>query len=61
MLWKDIKLVWKVGITEYITDLWNLADLFTNVCFISWIILRFTSYYLVSLEVAAGRDPYIPR
>ena len=61
LLWRDIKLVYKQGVAEYVSDLWNLADWFTNVCFISWIILRFTSCYMVSLEAAAGIDPYLPR
>ena len=43
------------------TDLWNLADWFTNGCFISWIILRFTSCYMVSMEIEAGMDPYTRR
>ena len=58
---RDIKVVYKQGLSEYVTDMWNLADWFTNLCFISWIILRFTSCYLVSLEIEAGQDPYIPR
>ena len=58
---RDIKVVYKQGLAEYITDLWNVADWFTNLCFISWIILRFTSCYLVSQEMEAGQDPYIPR
>ena len=58
---RDIKVVYKQGLSEYITDLWNVADWFTNLCFISWIILRFTSCYLVSLEIEAGLDPYTKR
>ena len=50
----DDKVVYKQGVAEYVSDLWNLADWFTNGCFISWIILRFTSCYMVSLEKAAG-------
>lgn len=61
LLWRDMKVVYQMGVVEYINDLWNLADWFTNVCFLSWIILRFTSCYLVSLEISEGKDPYIPR
>ena len=61
LLWRDIRVVYKQGVAEYATDLWNLADWFTNGCFISWIILRFTSCYMVSLEQAQGIDPYLPR
>ena len=30
LLWRDIKVVYKQGLSEYITDLWNVADWFTN-------------------------------
>ena len=61
LLWRDIKLVYQQGLEEYLLNLWNLADVFTNFCFISWIILRFTSYYLVQVELEEGLNPYIPR
>ena len=57
----DIKLFYLQCLTDYILDLWNVADWFTNCCFISWIALRITSSYLVSLEMNAGIDPYLPR
>ena len=61
LLWRDIKLVYQQGLEEYFFDLWNLADVFTNFCFISWIILRFTSYYLVQTEIQTGLNPYTTR
>ena len=61
LLWKDIKLVYQMGAEEYLTDLWNLADVFTNFCFISWIILRFTSCYIIMMEVQTGVNPYSTR
>ena len=34
LLWRDIKSVCKDGLVEYMSDLWSLADWFTNFCFI---------------------------
>ena len=61
LLWRDIKLVCQQGLKDYIMDLWNVADWFTNCCFISWIALRIASSYHVSLEISEGIDPYRPR
>ena len=60
-MWKEMKIVYDVGIMGYLCDLWNLADCFTNMCFTGWIFLRMTAYVLVLREEAAGRDPHIPR
>ena len=61
LMWKEMKIVYDVGIMGYLCDLWNLADCFTNMCFTGWILLRMTAYVLVQREEAAGRDPHIPR
>ena len=61
LIWKEIKLVYELGILEYMSDLWNIADCFTNMCFIGWIVLRVTAFIIVKREEAAGIDPYYPR
>ena len=61
LMWKEMKIVYDVGIMGYLCDLWNLADCFTNMCFTGWIMLRMTAYVLVQREEAAGRDSSIPR
>ena len=61
LMWKEMKIVYDVGIMGYLCDLWNLADCFTNMCFTGWILLRMTAYVLVQREEAAGRDPHVPR
>ena len=61
LTWKEMKIVYDVGITEYLCELWNLADCFTNVCFTGWIMLRMTAYIVVLREESAGRDAHLPR
>ena len=53
--------VYEHGILSYLCDLWNLADCFTNMCFVVWIVLRLTAWIIVKREEAAGLDPYYPR
>ena len=61
LMWKDVKEVYDIGLTEYLKDLWNLADIFTNICFTGWIVLRITAYIIVKKEEASGLNPYIKR
>ncbi len=61
LIWKEVKLVYELGIVEYVSDLWNLADCFTNMCFVGWIVLRLTAWFIVLREEATGIDPYYPR
>nr|XP_040566985.1 LOW QUALITY PROTEIN: transient receptor potential protein-like [Lepeophtheirus salmonis] len=61
LIWKEIKEIYEDGLLEYICDLWNLADCFTNMCFLGWIILRATAYFIVKREESMGINPYYPR
>jgi transient receptor potential cation channel subfamily C protein 4 len=61
LMWKEIKSVYEVGLEEYVSDLWNLADCFTNTCFIGWIVLRITAWIIVQREESEGINPYYPR
>ena len=45
-----MKEVYEVGIFTYLSDLWSLADCFTNSCFIVWIVLRMTAWIIVKRE-----------
>ena len=60
-MWKDVKEVYEIGLKEYVLDLWNLADIFTNICFTGWIVLRITAYIIVKKEESAGLNPYLKR
>ena len=59
--WKEMKIVYELGISAYLFDLWNLADVFTNMCFTGWIMLRMTAWVLVRREEMSGREAHIPR
>lgn len=61
IMWKEVKEVYEVGFREYIKDMWNLADIFTNTCFVGWIFLRMAAWVIVKREEAAGINPYYPR
>jgi transient receptor potential cation channel subfamily C protein 4 len=61
LIWKEVKLVYEMGMTQYVSNLWNLADCFTNMCFVGWIVLRMTAWFIVLREEATGIDPYYPR
>ena len=61
LIWKEIKEVYDVGLFEYVADLWNLADCFTNMCFMGWIVLRMTAWVIVRREEEMGIDPHLPR
>ena len=53
--------MYEIGLREYVLDLWNLADIFTNTCFVGWIVLRITAYIIVKREEALGINPYTKR
>lgn len=38
------------GLFEYLNDLWNILDYISNVFYITWIVLRFTAVYIVSVR-----------
>ena len=61
IMWKEVKEVYEVGFGQYIKDMWNLADIFTNTCFVGWIFLRMAAWVIVKREEALGINPYYPR
>lgn len=46
---------------EYIKDLWNIIDFVTNSFFMTWILLRTTSFFLVQKDLWYDLWPYYPR
>ena len=50
-----------MGLKEYMMDMWNLSDIFTNCCFVGWICLRIVAWLIVKREEASGINPYYPR
>ncbi|XP_075982194.1 transient receptor potential isoform X1 [Anticarsia gemmatalis] len=61
LIWAEIRSLWTGGITEYISDLWNIVDFITNAFYIAWISLRFSSWYIVQRDYNSGMDPWYPR
>nr|QDQ16917.1 transient receptor potential [Danaus plexippus] len=61
LVWGEIRSLWSGGLMEYLSDLWNIVDFITNVFYISWISLRFTSWYIVQRDYNSGKDPWYPR
>ncbi|KAH9643810.1 hypothetical protein HF086_002308 [Spodoptera exigua] len=61
LIWAEIRSLWTGGITEYISDLWNIVDFITNAFYIAWISLRFSSWYIVQRDYNSGTDPWYPR
>lgn len=37
------------GVMDYIADLWNIVDIISNMFYVTWIGLRFTSFFLVQV------------
>ncbi|KAK9680093.1 Ankyrin repeats (3 copies) [Popillia japonica] len=61
LIWGEMKSLWDGGIMEYISDLWNIVDFITNMFYVMWLALRFSSIYIVWREANQGRDPWYPR
>lgn len=38
--------LWSDGLLDYISDLWNFVDLFSNTFYITWMGLRFTAIFI---------------
>ncbi|KAI4463488.1 transient receptor potential channel [Holotrichia oblita] len=69
LIWGEMRTLWDGGIMEYISDLWNIVDFVTNMFYVMWISLRFSSIFVVWVsysiicvrEANEGRDPWYPR
>ncbi|XP_046971020.1 transient receptor potential protein [Vanessa cardui] len=61
LVWGEIRSLWENGLLEYLSDLWNIVDFITNVFYIAWISLRFSSWYIVQRDYHSGKDPWYPR
>ncbi|XP_021207719.2 transient receptor potential protein isoform X2 [Bombyx mori] len=61
LIWAEIRALWTGGLTEYISDLWNIVDFITNMFYIAWISLRISSWYIVQRDHHSGLDPWYPR
>ncbi|XP_071043671.1 transient receptor potential-gamma protein [Parasteatoda tepidariorum] len=60
-VWAEIKQLWEAGLKDYLLDMWNVADFFTNMLYLTCIGLRFSAWIIVRREVSRGIHAYIPR
>ncbi|CAA9995354.1 unnamed protein product [Nesidiocoris tenuis] len=61
LIWSETKSLYRDGLLEYISDLWNIVDFITYFFYGIWIFMRATSWYIVQREGSYGVDPYYPR
>ena len=64
LIWKSLKEVYKVGLLDYLLNLWNLADIFSYGSFMGWIGLRTISFLWVwklRFDGVPDEEIWIPR
>ncbi|XP_059157751.1 short transient receptor potential channel 4-like isoform X3 [Physella acuta] len=54
LMWSEIKQLWDEGAIEYIHDMWNILDFFTNSLYIATFTLRLLAYLQVQEEKKEG-------
>jgi transient receptor potential cation channel subfamily C member 4 len=42
----EVRSLWTDGLLDYISDLWNFVDLFSNTFYVTWMGLRFTAVFV---------------
>ncbi|XP_059479405.1 transient receptor potential protein-like [Neocloeon triangulifer] len=57
----EVRSLWCDGLLDYISDLWNFVDLFSNTFYLTWMGLRFTAVFVTWREYWDGWDPWYPR
>lgn len=45
----EMQSLYNEGVMDYIADLWNIVDIISNMFYVTWIGLRFTSFFLVQV------------
>ncbi|XP_059621283.1 transient receptor potential protein [Phlebotomus argentipes] len=61
LIYGEMKQLWNGGLLDYVQDLWNIVDFISNVFYVMWICLRFSSWYTVQRDAGAGLNPWYPR
>lgn len=46
-MWSEIKQLWEAGLENYLYDMWNVVDFFTNMLYLACIGLRFSAWIIV--------------
>ncbi|VDO45261.1 unnamed protein product [Onchocerca flexuosa] len=50
-VWVEIKQLWKEGLCDYCSDLWNILDFITNALYLCTVVLRIVAYLQVEAEM----------
>ncbi|XP_067134766.1 LOW QUALITY PROTEIN: transient receptor potential-gamma protein-like [Centruroides vittatus] len=51
LIWSEIKQLWEVGLTDYVSDMWNIIDFITNSLYVATVALRVVAYFRVQREI----------
>uniref|UniRef100_A0A1B0CBR7 Transient receptor ion channel domain-containing protein n=1 Tax=Lutzomyia longipalpis TaxID=7200 RepID=A0A1B0CBR7_LUTLO len=51
LIYGEMKALWEGGLVDYAQDLWNIVDFISNVFYVMWISLRFSSWYTVQVII----------
>lgn len=54
LIWSEIKQLWDLGISEYLSDMWNILDFINNSIYVATITLRIIAYYQTKKEIMNG-------
>lgn len=54
LIWSEIKQLWDLGISEYLSDMWNILDFINNSIYVATIALRIIAYYQTQKEIIEG-------
>lgn len=61
LIWREAHSLYTEGLVDYAADLWNIVDFITNVFYMVWISLRFSSWYIVQVSLSVNlitRTPF---
>ncbi|KPM02148.1 transient receptor potential-gamma protein-like protein [Sarcoptes scabiei] len=56
LIWSEIKQLWDLGITEYLSDMWNILDFINNSIYVATIALRIIAYCQTQKEISIGQS-----
>ncbi|XP_045478716.1 transient receptor potential protein [Harmonia axyridis] len=61
IIWGEISALYKDGLLEYVSDLWNILDFITNFFYVIWLAVRISACFITWREEQAGLNPWYPR
>ncbi|XP_055381009.1 transient receptor potential protein [Condylostylus longicornis] len=62
LIFGELKTLYNEGLLEYICDLWNIVDFISNTFYVTWILMRITSWVISHRDLwYRNINPYFPR